>query len=209
MDLIKQAIDVFIEGEEWNKAKRVAKELEPRSEDHPHTNITSKIKCTKYTSETQTNNQLEYFYSLNCCRETCWLFSTYYHLSSGFCLITLTSGRYEDYVDQKYKEHLKNQGKVDSVRSLTTHIHHIPQYLDCTLTLSLSLSPSTQIKPLMSVCVQLVGVDVMAALDMYAERGQWDKCLETASKQVLEVFSTFSRSRESLDAFKLTINKPC
>ena len=30
MDLIKEAIDVFIEGEEWNKAKRVAKELEPR-----------------------------------------------------------------------------------------------------------------------------------------------------------------------------------
>lgn len=25
--------------------------------------------------------------------------------------------RYEDYVDQKYKEHLKNQGKVDSVRT--------------------------------------------------------------------------------------------
>lgn len=24
----------------------------------------------------------------------------------------------------------------------------------------------------------------MAALDMYAERGQWEKCLETASKQV-------------------------
>lgn len=35
-------------------------------------------------------------------------------------------------------------------------------------------------------CVQLVGVDVMAALDMYAERGQWEKCLETASKQVLK-----------------------
>lgn len=30
MDLIKEAIDVFIGGEEWNKAKRVAKELEPR-----------------------------------------------------------------------------------------------------------------------------------------------------------------------------------
>lgn len=30
MDLFKEAIDVFIEGEEWNKAKRVAKELEPR-----------------------------------------------------------------------------------------------------------------------------------------------------------------------------------
>ncbi|XP_039981994.1 intraflagellar transport protein 172 homolog [Xiphias gladius] len=88
MDLIKEAIDVFIEGEEWNKAKRVAKELEPR---------------------------------------------------------------YEDYVDQKYKEHLKNQGKVDS----------------------------------------LVGVDVMAALDMYAERGQWEKCLETASKQNFKILHKY------------------
>ncbi|XP_026197771.1 intraflagellar transport protein 172 homolog [Anabas testudineus] len=88
MDLIKEAIDVFIEGEEWNKAKRVAKELEPR---------------------------------------------------------------YENYVDQKYKEHLKNQGKVDS----------------------------------------LVGVDVIAALDMYAERGQWEKCLETASKQNFKILHKY------------------
>lgn len=36
---------------------------------------------------------------------------------------------------------------------------------------------------------QLVGVDVMAALDMYAERGQWDKCLDTASKQVICLLS--------------------
>ncbi|XP_005948489.1 intraflagellar transport protein 172 homolog [Haplochromis burtoni] len=88
MDLIKEAIDVFIEGEEWNKAKRVAKELEPR---------------------------------------------------------------YEDYVDQKYKEHLKNQGRVES----------------------------------------LVGVDVMAALDIYAERGQWEKCLETASKQTFQILHKY------------------
>nr|XP_057921402.1 intraflagellar transport protein 172 homolog [Doryrhamphus excisus] len=86
--LVKEAIDVLIEGEEWNKAKRVAKELEPR---------------------------------------------------------------YESYVDQKYKEHLKNQGKVDS----------------------------------------LVGVDVMAALDMYAERGQWVKCLETASKQNFKILHKY------------------
>ncbi|TFJ98085.1 POU domain, class 5, transcription factor 1 [Platysternon megacephalum] len=51
LDLIREAIDAFIEGEEWNKAKRVAKELDPRS---------------------------------------------------------------EEYVDQRYKEYLKNQGKVDS-----------------------------------------------------------------------------------------------
>lgn len=31
---------------------------------------------------------------------------------------------------------------------------------------------------------QLVGVDVMAALDMYAEQEQWEKCLEVAAKQV-------------------------
>lgn len=30
VDLIKDAIDMFIAAEEWNKAKRVAKELEPR-----------------------------------------------------------------------------------------------------------------------------------------------------------------------------------
>lgn len=35
MDLIKEAIDVFIEGEEWNKAKRVAKEMEPRFLERP------------------------------------------------------------------------------------------------------------------------------------------------------------------------------
>ncbi|XP_064411524.1 intraflagellar transport protein 172 homolog [Latimeria chalumnae] len=88
LDLIKEAIDAFIEGEEWNKAKRVAKELD---------------------------------------------------------------SRYEEYVDRCYKEHLKNQGKVDS----------------------------------------LVGVDVMAALDMYAERGQWDKCIETAAKQNYKVLHKY------------------
>ncbi|XP_064196298.1 intraflagellar transport protein 172 homolog [Anguilla rostrata] len=88
LDLIKEAIDAFIQGEEWNKAKRVAKELDPR---------------------------------------------------------------FEEYVDQRYKEHLKNQGKVDS----------------------------------------LVGVDVMAALDMYAERGQWDKCIETAAKQNFKILHKY------------------
>ncbi|XP_053566907.1 LOW QUALITY PROTEIN: intraflagellar transport protein 172 homolog [Bombina bombina] len=88
MDLIKEAIDAFIDGEEWNKAKRVAKELDPR---------------------------------------------------------------YEEYVDELYKEYLKNQGKVDS----------------------------------------LVGIDVMSALDMYAERGQWEKCIETAAKQSYKVLHKY------------------
>uniref|UniRef100_A0A2K5EYN7 Intraflagellar transport protein 172 homolog n=1 Tax=Aotus nancymaae TaxID=37293 RepID=A0A2K5EYN7_AOTNA len=88
LDLVKEAIDAFIEGEEWNKAKRVAKELDPR---------------------------------------------------------------YEDYVDQCYKEFLKNQGKVDL----------------------------------------LVDVDVVAALDLYVEQGQWDKCIETATKQNYKILHKY------------------
>ncbi|XP_059516265.1 intraflagellar transport protein 172 homolog [Myotis daubentonii] len=88
LDLVKEAIDAFMEGEEWNKAKRVAKELDPR---------------------------------------------------------------YEDYVDQHYKDFLKNQGKVDS----------------------------------------LVGVDVVAALDLYVEQGQWDKCIETATKQNYKILHKY------------------
>lgn len=30
LDLIQEAIDAFIEGDEWTKAKHVAKELDPR-----------------------------------------------------------------------------------------------------------------------------------------------------------------------------------
>lgn len=35
----------------------------------------------------------------------------------------LMSGRYEDYVDHKYKEYLKNQGKVDSVGTPQASVH--------------------------------------------------------------------------------------
>ena len=52
------------------------------------------------------------------------------------------------------------------------------------------------------MCGQLVGVDVMAALDMYAERGQWDKCLDTASKQVLDT----TISLTLLDKLSIWIN---
>lgn len=88
LDLVKEAIDAFIDGEEWNKAKRVAKELD---------------------------------------------------------------SRYEQYVNDRYKDHLKNQGKVDS----------------------------------------LVGVDVVAGLDMYAERGQWERCIEIAAKQNYKVLHKY------------------
>ncbi|KAM6123262.1 intraflagellar transport protein 172 homolog [Pterocles gutturalis] len=88
LDLVREAINAFIDGEEWSKAKHLAKELDPRS---------------------------------------------------------------EEYVDQRYKEYLKNQGKVDS----------------------------------------LVGVDVLAALDMYAEQEQWEKCLEVAAKQNYKVLHKY------------------
>ncbi|XP_046728666.1 intraflagellar transport protein 172 homolog isoform X1 [Silurus meridionalis] len=88
LDLIKEAVDAFMEAEEWNKAKRIAKELD---------------------------------------------------------------ARLEGYVDQRYKDHLKNKGKVDL----------------------------------------LVGVDVMAALDMYAERDQWEKCIDIASKQNFKILHKY------------------
>uniref|UniRef100_A0A8C3Y295 Intraflagellar transport protein 172 homolog n=1 Tax=Catharus ustulatus TaxID=91951 RepID=A0A8C3Y295_CATUS len=87
LDLIREAIDAFIEGEEWSKAKHMAKEFDPRYE----------------------------------------------------------------YVDQRYKEYLKTQGKVDS----------------------------------------LVGIDVMAALDIYAKQEQWEKCLEVAAKQSYQVLHKY------------------
>lgn len=52
VDMIKEAIDALMDGKEWNKAKKVAKELEPR---------------------------------------------------------------YEQYVDDKYKEHLKGSGRAEDV----------------------------------------------------------------------------------------------
>ncbi|XP_058274743.1 intraflagellar transport protein 172 homolog [Hemibagrus wyckioides] len=88
LELVKEAVDAFIEVEEWNKAKRIAKELD---------------------------------------------------------------ARLEGYVDQRYKEHLKNRGEVDL----------------------------------------LVGVDAMAALDMYAEQGQWEKCIDVASKQNFKVLHKY------------------
>lgn len=58
--------------------------------------------------------------------KTCWLFFQC-HISfikhaclSALFLMNLIFDRYEDYVDQKYKEHLKNQGRVESV---STSIH--------------------------------------------------------------------------------------
>ena len=81
VDLIKEAIDSFIEGGEWNKAKKIAKELEPR---------------------------------------------------------------FEAYVDDKYKEFHRTKGDAEALAS----------------------------------------VDVMGALDMYADQGEWDKCIATAEQQV-------------------------
>ncbi|VDI67558.1 intraflagellar transport protein 172, partial [Mytilus galloprovincialis] len=109
VDLIKEAIDMFIVGEEWNKAKKVAKELEPRL---------------------------------------------------------------EQYVDERYKNQLKDQGKADV----------------------------------------LANVDVVGALDMYVEKGEWEKCLETAAKQNTKVLHKYAAlyathlikngdSRQALDVY--------
>lgn len=53
--------------------------------------------------------------------------------------------RFEPYVDDRYRDKLRNEGKAE----------------------------------------QLADVDIIAALDMYVERGQWDKAIATAQQQVL------------------------
>lgn len=80
VDLVKDAIDMFIAGEEWTKARKVAKELEPK---------------------------------------------------------------YEPYVEDRYKESLKTAGKADALAS----------------------------------------VDIEGALNMYIEKGEWQKALDTAEQQ--------------------------
>ncbi|KAJ4427860.1 hypothetical protein ANN_23861 [Periplaneta americana] len=103
VDMIKEAIDTFIQAEEWNKAKRVAKELEPT---------------------------------------------------------------YEDYVDNRYKDWLKRQGRAD----------------------------------------QLADVDIIGALDLLAEQGQWVKCLETAKQhgpQVLHKYVALYATQLIKDGYPL------
>ena len=87
-EMIKEAVDAFIAGKEWAKAKKVAKELEPRL---------------------------------------------------------------ESYVDEKYKYFLKDEGKAD----------------------------------------QLADVDLISALDMYVEQGNWRKALTTAQQHGPEVLHKY------------------
>ncbi|XP_046993145.1 intraflagellar transport protein 172 homolog [Schistocerca americana] len=88
VDMIKEAIDTFISAEEWSKAKKIAKELEPM---------------------------------------------------------------YETYVDNRYKDSLRKQGQAD----------------------------------------QLVDVDIIGALDLLAEQGQWARCLETAQPHGAQVLHKY------------------
>jgi len=88
VEMIKEAVDAFIAAQEWGKAKKVAKELEPRL---------------------------------------------------------------EPYVDQRYKDFLKNEGKAD----------------------------------------QLASVDLISALDMYVEQGNWDRALETAASHGQDVLHKY------------------
>ncbi|VDD80059.1 unnamed protein product [Mesocestoides corti] len=79
IDRIEEAINVFIDGKEWEKARKIARDLEPRLENH--------IEC-------------------------------------------------------KYKESLKNSGEAE----------------------------------------ELAGVDVLSAIEMYAEQGRWEKCIATSER---------------------------
>ena len=59
--------------------------------------------------------------------------------------------RLESYIDQRYKDFLKNEGKAD----------------------------------------QLASVDLISALDMFVEQGQWDKALDTAAEHGTEILHKY------------------
>lgn len=107
VDLIKEAVDALMQGGDFQKAKRVAKEFAPQL---------------------------------------------------------------EGYVDDKYKNHLKHQGDTKAMAS----------------------------------------VDVETALDMYVERGQWEKCIETAEKVNFKVWHPpISNSHVSLYFFISFLSSIC
>ncbi|XP_054716571.1 intraflagellar transport protein 172 homolog [Uloborus diversus] len=59
--------------------------------------------------------------------------------------------RYEEYVDNCYKDHLRSEGNTS----------------------------------------ELADIDIIAALDLYAERNQWEKCLEVAQSQGMKVLHKY------------------
>lgn len=89
---------MFIAAEEWNKAKRVAKELEPRY-----------MLISKQTSLIQRNNivlKFCLFLEIVCiCSKN----------SMSMLLKNELFCRLEAYVDERYKDSLKNQGKAEQV----------------------------------------------------------------------------------------------
>ncbi|CAG0880914.1 unnamed protein product [Cyprideis torosa] len=107
-DMIREAIDSLIQGEEWAKAKKIAQELDPS---------------------------------------------------------------FEQYVDSKYKDFLKHSGKTD----------------------------------------QLASVDLIGALDVYAEQGNWEKCLEVAKghgpmvlhKYLAQYTTNLIRENRTVEALKM------
>ena len=109
--------------------------------------------------------------------------------------------RYERYVEQAYVEYLKEQNRPDEVclhpflpspSLFSLHLLLFSFSLSLPLPSLLhpsSIPPSPPPSPPVSFLFsppppQMQGVDPDGALKMFAEKGQWEKCLELAEKQV-------------------------
>ena len=77
--------------------------------------------------------------------------------------------RYEEYVDDKYKEYHRTQGNAEALAS----------------------------------------VDVMGALDMYAQQGEWERCITTAEQQVTMHIVLRARKISSIDRNSRVIDNFC
>ena len=88
--------------------------------------------------------------------------------------LSLCMCRFEQYVEEAYVEYLRERNRPDEVRCNV--------YVCMCVLVTFSLSPPPP--PPSPSPLQMQGVDPDGALKMYAGKGQWDKCLELAGKQV-------------------------
>ncbi|KER27764.1 hypothetical protein T265_05253 [Opisthorchis viverrini] len=136
VDKVQKAIEAFIAGEEWNKARRVAHELEPRLEAYVERKYKEALKRHALAGEL--------LLSVDKVQKAIEAFIAGEEWNKARRVAHELEPRLEAYVERKYKEALKSSGQAET----------------------------------------LADVDVLSALEMYAEQGRWEKCLAAAEKLV-------------------------
>ena len=122
VDLMREAIDVFIVAEDWIRARKLAKELEPA---------------------------------------------------------------YEEYIEKKYKDRLLSEGNVEQLADVGTFSSaaRVKEFLKLQSFIEIKIVSGDTYNGISSQNVDIslhVLLDIIGALDLLAEQGQWIRCIEKA-----------------------------